>query len=165
MGEISRALGQGSSLEFNGQTYPLAPLEYDIQAAFEIWLEGRAWAGYYRSARFLKPDDQVQLMKETARDIAGCVYSFGAEISGKALQGPPGQKYMLFLLMKKAQLPTGPDVTEKLIDEIWQSKWLEAMAHVDALINDPNSPAPAAGRESSSPASAPSSSASPSPAA
>ena len=33
MGEISRALGEGSTLSYQGKTYQLAPWSYGIQAA------------------------------------------------------------------------------------------------------------------------------------
>lgn len=137
MGEISQALGKGSTLEFRGKTYPMAPLTYEVMGAFEVWLERQAWSGYRRAQAYLGPDELADMRKEITRDMAAHAYSFGGPVCAKSLEAPPGQKYMLFLLLKAAETADA-EVSEKLVDEIHKTDWEAAMAVYDSVNADPN---------------------------
>src|SRR6266851_60324 len=106
MGEIARALGEGTTLEFKGQPYKLAPVNYEVQAQFELWLEKRAWEGIRRAAANLPPEGLAELAalrSQVSQDVAAGVYSWGSTASVNATQTAAGQKQLLYLMLSAAR--------------------------------------------------------------
>jgi len=163
MGDTAKALGLGSTFEFDGVKYRLGAMDGEVMAVFEQWLEGRAREALKRSQRKTPPDEYQELQSALNADIAAGVYSFGSRVCAKALANTPGQKQMIFLLLKRGK-QDDPEtlIDHALVDRIYEKAFSEVMALIEADNSDPNSPAPAApGNTSLTAPSAPSSPASP----
>jgi hypothetical protein len=133
MGEISRALGRGAPLAYQGKTYTLAPWNYDIQAEFEEHLEGKAWAAFRRSARHLSQDEVDALRAQTLRDITAGVYSFGGAVSAEALTKMPHLQHLLLLLLRKNH----PEITPMLVQDMVRQGLAEVMTALNEANADP----------------------------
>jgi hypothetical protein len=139
MAEFSRALDQGSTLEFEGKTYRLAPLTFLSFAAFEQWMIRRAWRAAEQSAKWLPVHLAEARLDAVTRDVAAGVFSWGSRLCGEASQTAPGQKYLLFLML--AGDPAN-EATEELADRIMEEKYREAAAKIAEAHHDPfSSPA------------------------
>lgn len=139
MGDTAKALGIGPTLVHKGKTYRLSPLSFEGQALYEVWLEGRAWEVASRSNRFMTgttPDDVRSIV---IRDIASGIYSFGSPAFASSIKTMPGIKKMLHLCLLKEH----PDVTEAVVDEIFEATMAEAVAKLGEVNADPNPAAPA----------------------
>jgi hypothetical protein len=133
MGEISRALGQGSSLSFQGKNYTLAPWSYDLQGEFERYLEDKAWETCRRASQRLSKEEADELRAQTLRDITAGVYTFGGPVSAKALQSLPHLKRLLYLMLEKKH----PEVTPQLVDEMVDQNLEQVIAAVNEVNADP----------------------------
>jgi flagellar motor switch protein FliG len=140
MGEISRALGNGSTLQFRGKTYRLAPWSYDIQAEFEQHLEQKAWETYLRATKCLPKEEVDALRAQTSRDITAGVYSFGAQVSVTSLSALPHLKHLVWMLLEREH----PEVTPMLVQEMLQEDQAEVFRAIDEANADPFGKKPAA---------------------
>lgn len=140
MGEVAKALGVGPELTCKGKSYRLSPLTFEMQAQFEVWLEKRAVEAAKRAARYFTPAEAKEMMAQTMRDIAAGVYSFGGKVCADAAGSLHGLKFLVYLSL----LPENPDVTEALVDELFEEKMEEAVELFQQANADPNPKAPAA---------------------
>lgn len=142
MGEIAKALGQGALIHFRDRDYRVAfPPPLEVQGQFELWLESRAWGSCARSARALPADQSDALRSQVNQDVAAGVYSWGMPAAAKALNAPPGQKHLLYLMLKFCR--ENVEVTPALAEAIYDEAFAELMALFGAGDQDPNAPAPA----------------------
>lgn len=134
MGEINRALGRGSSIEFKGKTYSLSPWTYGIQGDFEKHMEGEAIKSAKKMRPYLAREEYMELLKEVQRDITCGVYSFGSQTLGKALDSLPHFKVLLLLMLTVSQ----PDTTMALVDDLVNEKLEEVMQKMTEANADPS---------------------------
>lgn len=161
MGETARALGLSSVLEFEGKKYKVGPgVRFEVQAAFEQWLEGRAKAAVNRMRRGMSPEEYQEARNQLVADIAAGTYSYGSPSSVKAISVPLGQKEMLYLILAAEKQDEGCEVTRELVDRIFEQAMDEVLALLQEMNTDPNLTAPAQpGQPSPSAPSAPGSAA------
>lgn len=143
MGDVSQALGAGSSIEFEGQVYQLAPLTYALQAKYETWLERRAVEAVRRQRSYLDDDEYQQKMTAVDRDIAAGIYSFGSKACQDASRSIHGLKELIRLSLAKNY----PEVNHEFVDRLFDTKMQEAAnafmrANADPL---PQAPPPDGG--------------------
>lgn len=131
MGQIAQALGQGPTLQYDGQTYTLAPWSYDIQARFERYLEAEATLAARRMAEHLPLEEAKQLLKDVHRDVTAGLYTFGTETVAEALKSLRHLQYLLWLTL----LPNHPEVkldtARKMMDEQLEQV-MQAMSDANA---------------------------------
>jgi hypothetical protein len=145
VGEVARTLGQNASVEFKGQTYPLSPITFEVQAQFELWLERRALGRLAIHRRHLSEEEYDEYRQATVRDVNSGVYTWGTEACQRALASVPGIKQLAFLCLKKAMTAESPEVTPAVVDQMFDDaafadQLSQAMRDLNA---SPNPPAPA----------------------
>lgn len=118
MGDVAKAAGVGHSIKFRGQSYELKPETPEMVGRFEVWLEGQAWAAAKRAAKHLKPAEHAQLLRDTGRDIAAGVYSYGSEPYASAMRTMAGFRERLWLAIQAGD----PSVDEALIAAMTDDK-------------------------------------------
>ena len=143
MGDVARALAVGPDIDFEGRTYTLSPLTYELQAKFEVWLERRAVQAVERQKPYLADDDFRERSARVFVDIAAGVYSFGSPASVQAAGTLPGLKELMRLSLSKKH----PDVDAAFVDRLVEAKQKEVgeafqRANAGPL---PSPPPPAAG--------------------
>ena len=145
MGETARALGHGSTLNFKGQAYTVAPLDFDALAYFERWLEDRAWDAAERRCRKATEAEARDIRQGVSESIAAGAFSQGSPAFVRASQSLPGQKRLLLLMLQKGRGQNGRDVSEELVEEIFADALEQAIAAMNrAEGTDPNSKNPPA---------------------
>lgn len=134
MGEISRALGQGSEFEFEGRKYVLSPWTFDIQGKFERYLEEQAFRVARRMAATMPQDEADRLLRGVAEDITTGKYTFGQKAWAEATTAIPHLQYLVFLMLQ----PHQPDVTLDGVKKIFE-KDMELIYQKVAEVNaDPS---------------------------
>ncbi|HYE78140.1 MAG TPA: hypothetical protein VEI97_09145 [bacterium] len=138
MGQVAKALGAGSTIEFRGETYKLSPWSYAIQSQFEEYLEDHALKVVRRLARSLPEAEAQVLMKQTVRDVSSGVYTFGGEAVQEALKSVPHLIHLTWLMLKANH----PRVPKALVEDMYREE-LERVLEAVTLANaDPSSPTP-----------------------
>jgi len=133
MGETARALGRGPELEFEGRTYEVSPLTFELQARFETWMERRAYESVRRHRAGVPDEEYYRLLAAVARDSAAGEYSFGSKASVKAGASLPGIRQLLYLGLSKRH----PEVDEDFVDRLLGAKMEEAVAVLARANADP----------------------------
>lgn len=130
MGDVSKVLGKGSTLEFQGKVYQVAPLTYELQAKFETWLERRAVQAVQKLKNLYSSEEYSAALAGVNGDIASGKYSFGAPASIAAGRTMPGLKEILRITLNKNH----PEVDEAFVDALWDAKekdLADAMAAIE----------------------------------
>ena len=140
MAEISKALGLGSTFEFNGKTYTCSPWTYKIQGEFEKYLEDYAMRTAKKMRQYLTEPEYADLISKTHKDIAEGYYAFGSEPCMRAMQTLTHFKKILHLCL----LPKHPDMEMQTVDELVQNRLEEMMAKMGEATADPNQNGPEA---------------------
>ena len=134
MAEISKALGLGSTFDFNGKTYTCSPWTYRIQGEFERYLEDHAMKTVNKMRQYLTESEYGELVTKTHKDIAEGYYAFGSEPCMRAMQTLTHFKKVLHICL----LPKHPDIDMNTVDELVQNRLEEMMAKVGEANSDPN---------------------------
>jgi hypothetical protein len=134
MAEISKALGLGSSFDFNGKTYNCSPWTYKIQGEFERYLEDHAMRTARKMRQYLTDQEYTDLIARTHKDIAEGYYAFGSEPCMRAMQTLTHFKKILQLCLQ----PKHPDIEMNTIEELVQNRLEEMMSKVGEANADPN---------------------------
>jgi hypothetical protein len=137
MGMVSKVLGLGAELEFEGKKYVLAPWSYKIQGQFERYLEDEAYQVVLRLCRHLSPEEKKEQLAILARDIAAGTYSFGSEAVSKAMYSLKHFGKLLLLCLK----PNHPEADEELVHKILQDGLETVMAKMAEANVDPSTAA------------------------
>jgi hypothetical protein len=134
MAEISKALGLGSTFDFNGKSYTCSPWTYRIQGEFEQYLESHAMKTVKKMRQYLTESEYGELVAKTHKDIAEGYYAFGSEPCMRAMQTLTHFKKVLHICL----LPKHPDIDMNTVDELVQNRLEEMMAKVGEANSDPN---------------------------
>lgn len=135
MGDVNRAFGGGSELEFEGKKYTLSPWTYKIQGAYERHLENEAFKALKKIKHLLPPDDYQEQLRRYQQDVAIGVYSFGSDYVYKSWQYLPNFKQLVFLMIQ----PNHPEVTKEFVDQMIDKQYEEIVMKVGEANADPTS--------------------------
>lgn len=141
MGQIADSLGVGPEFEYKGKTYNLHPLTYEVQGAFERYLEKQAIDTFYRLSSRLGDDDRKSMLASLHRDITNKYYTFGSGGVRQALEASVHLEHLIYLMIKKNH----PEVAPELVTEMFKDAELRERIMVlsNSTSVDPNPPAPA----------------------
>jgi len=130
VGEMAKALGMPSEVEFRGVVYKMQPWTNEVMAQFESWLERRAWQAYDRAKKNMSPGEAREMRTDLLAAISAGDYSFGSAAVAEALQSKPGIAHMLYLLLSQNKGVT-PDLVEEMVAED-MDRMLQAMDTANA---------------------------------
>lgn len=133
MGDVNRALGGGSEIEFEGKVYTLSPWTYEVQAAYERYIEREAVNALKRMKPLLTDEDYQEQLNKIQQDITIGLYTFGSEKVARSLLAKPHLKYLYYLLLRGNH----PDVQMDLVGRLIDKKWEEAMEKMAEANADP----------------------------
>lgn len=139
MAEISKALGLGSTFEFNNKSYTCSPWTYKIQGEFERYLEDHAMRTAKKMRQYLNEAEYGELISKTHKDIAEGYYAFGSEPCMRSMQTLTHFKKILHLCL----LPKHPEIDMNTVEELVQNRLEEMMSKVGEANLDPNQNGPA----------------------
>jgi hypothetical protein len=142
--EATHALGVGPHVEFNGRKYPISPWTIEMTCQFEGWLEQQAFDAVERTRGFVSEDVYQRRLDTVTRLIASKQFASGSQAAADAAKTPAGMKFSTYLQLR----PASPNITEKLVHEIWEAKQAEVLAKVEAANRDPDPPPAASSLQS-----------------
>lgn len=145
MSTTARALGKGAPFEFEGQTYTIAPWVQDVQAEYEQYLVGRAYANLRAARREMPEAEYAEERSALRRDVDAGLYEFGRQLVWKSLDSVKNQKHLLYLCLAWAHKDNREvRVTKDLVERIAADgeKFSEAMEIMEEVNSDPKDPPP-----------------------
>lgn len=116
MGDVSKAFGGGSSLEYNGKVFKLQSWLYRLQGDFEKYLEEHAWKKFLEQKDRLPPSEADAVRAQLMRDISTGKYTFGGPLLVESLWVPIHAAQWTYLLIEDT-MPA--DVTPALVREMF----------------------------------------------
>jgi hypothetical protein len=128
MADTMPAAGVGPSIKFRGKTYTLHPWTPELTALFEVWLQEQAWDAVERFKPGLSEEAYQRRLDTVAKLIGSRQFAFGSEACRLASTSLPGQKYSIYLQLRACD----PEVTERLVEDIWAEKQQEIIAKLEA---------------------------------
>lgn len=145
MSEIARALAAEGSFDWEGKTYRLAPMTYDVISLWEDYLAGRAWKEMERSARHLTAAEFDRQARGLREDLAAGNYGFFSRVSDQARQTWEGLIEIASIRVIVAHADLDPIFVRKMVRKIQEhhaEKWAELKRKMEEADHDPNPPAP-----------------------
>lgn len=145
MSETAAALGLAINFTHGGKTYPVAPVDYEIEGLFSLWLEDRAYAVIERHAARLGPLGVAMQSDSWRRECAAGKYEWDEPDCWFARQTAVGRKYLAALrLAKGSSGGLGMAAAQALVSEVYaddaaRDRLEAALARASA---DPTPPAP-----------------------
>lgn len=141
MGQAARVLGKPFTLRHRGQEYPVAPLDTDMLAMFECWLEDKAYQRVERH-RGRCPDHLYrERLAEVTKLVTSGAFDYNGPLAVAASETEEGQTFLLWLRLSKNL----PDATLGLAAEVLADQRDEYLAKVAAEeAAGPNHQTPAA---------------------
>ena len=133
MGDINRAVGGGAELEYEGKVYTFSPWTFRIQAAYEKYLERKAFESLKALKSQLSQDDYYELLKRHQQEVAIGVYSFGSPYVAKSMDYDGNVKYLTFLMLQ----PNHPEVTEQFVNQMLDKMREDVLLKVAEANADP----------------------------
>lgn len=133
MGKVSTALGLGTSLEYDGQTYNISPWTYRIQGEFEKYMERKAVETFKLLSECMTPEERAVELAALRREIVSGEYSFGSDTIARALNSVGHLTYLFYLMLK----PNHPEMTVDKAGEIVSSNLGEMMDKIAEANADP----------------------------
>ncbi len=126
MADEQRLLGVGSEIEFEGKTYTMAPLTYELQAKYVAWLKKRAVMSIKEQREYLTDEEYKEKMDNVDRNMAAGVYGFGGKVCVDSVRSMDGLKELVRLTLAKNY----PEVNHEFIDRLFETKMEEATANI-----------------------------------
>ncbi len=120
MGQTSRTLGQGTSFEFEGNTYTMSPWTYEIQGRFEQHLEDEATRVALRQGKLMAPEERADLLERVNSKIVAGKYTFGSDTVLEALQSPRHAAVLLLLCLQPNHPNVGLDIAKSMVKKDWE---------------------------------------------
>ena len=137
MGQIAKALGQGSNVTYKGQTYKVSPWKYKVLGEFEKYLEENALAKMRMMRRALEQDEYDKFVVATHRDIASGVYTFGSPETQKALNSRQHFEYLFYLCVLDNHPGLPYEFVREMVAELGIETVMEKVTEANA---DPTQP-------------------------
>lgn len=133
MGDINRALGGGSELEFEGTVYQLSPWNYKIQAEYERYLERQAFDSLKKLKPLLSAEDYQEQLSRLQKDIAVGEYSFGSVLVAKSFYALPHFKHLVYLMILQNHKDVPKETVGLMVDKLYE----DVLARVSQANEDP----------------------------
>lgn len=143
MAAVATAVGAGAEFTYKEKVYTVSACTYEVQAAFEKYLERYAIDTHYRMARMLSEDDSEKSLSNLQRDLASGAYNFGGDQVRKALDSLLHLRYMVYLVLKKNH----PEISIEQVKEMFETNRDNLMLAVNRANADPNVQTPTAATE------------------
>lgn len=134
MGVTSAMVAEPITYTFEGKEYKLSPWTVEVMAAFERYLEKKAFETYEKIASKMPASIAEKALAQLMQDITTGVYTFGTSTVGKALETPEYVRYIFFLCLKKNHPEVDMDLVRKMADVDYNGM-IQIMNMVNA---DPN---------------------------
>lgn len=128
-----QVLGMGTEIEFEGRTYRMAPLTFELQAKYVAWLKRQAVEAIRQQRSYLTEEEYDKKMDRVDRNIAAGVYGFGSDLCIQSVKGPDGLKELVRLTLGKNH----PEVDHEFVDRLFETKVKEAAAALQRANADP----------------------------
>jgi len=138
MGATADILGEPSLYTFDGKEYKVSPWTFEIQAAFERYLEKQAYDAYEKSKRYLSQDEAASVLQGIIRDVALGKYTFGTDEVSRALSSPIHVRYMFYLCLRVYDR----SVTHELVKKIALADYAGMIAAMNLANAGPNQRGP-----------------------
>jgi len=138
--DTSAALCLPEQIEFQGTTYKVGPVSFEIEAIFCDGLLDRALSLAVRKAHVLGPAGARDLLAGVARDQAAYQYEWGSDTVTKAIYSAGGFRRLFFLAVKKNHRDFTEAQSEAICDD--QQKWEEAQKVMGKLLKGPDPTTP-----------------------
>lgn len=114
MAEMARTFGTPTTITHKGEKYPLHPLDLEMLALFEVWLEARAYKKVERAAGTIPESLYQARLDSVTRLVNSDAFSWDGPLARKASASEEGRRYLIFLQLSKGT----PGMTEDLANEI-----------------------------------------------
>jgi hypothetical protein len=108
-------------VRFEGQRYEVGPLDLDAIGAFEAWVESRAIDRASMTRGMVSEQAYAARLGQVARLIQAGHFACESEPFERAWASEAGQKYLLFLRLRRSHA----DMTEDLASRIWDGCGVE----------------------------------------
>lgn len=146
MSEIAAALGLPVTFDFDGEEYKIAPRDFEIEGAFEVWLEEQSLKAIQRHEKSLGPVHAALQLDSWRQECAAGAYHWDGVACWQAKQSIPGRKQLAALQISKGgsmPLSDARNVVEQVFaDDVARGRLEKAMEKANA---DPNRPRPWSG--------------------
>jgi hypothetical protein len=130
MGDTAKLLAAAIERTVGGESLRFTPINFGIQAKFEVWLERRAIDRIRLQRPSLPASDYDAMMSAVTRDIAAGVYTWGQKTCVNALDSRPGVERLAYLSL----VADHPDVTEEDINGLCDDDWVGLVEALSAAI-------------------------------
>lgn len=131
---IAPYLAEPALWKWKEKEWRVHPWTFEIQAAFEKWLERHAIDSYRRVAQHLSQEEADKALSSLLRDIAAGALGFGGEFAQKTLSAPVHVKRMFFLCIRKNHT----DATPELVEEMAKDDYGGMIQAMNLANTDPN---------------------------
>jgi hypothetical protein len=143
MAEIAKALALPLDFEWpagSGQKWQLAPLDYEVQAQFERWLEEEAVRAVMRMRPVLGQQEYEAQLRRTFEDIAAHKYDFLGPTGMQAVCTVEGLQRLFWLRLRRNH----KDITYEQAREMFADDFVQQylLPLIKAEDHDPNSASP-----------------------
>ncbi len=140
MGSTAIGLGLPSEHQYKGKTYKISPINYEMQAIFETWVQKRAWDAIDRSP--VTHEVKREMRTDLVSAIAGGEYDFGSQVMADASASIDGRSQLLYLMMKPNHA-NDPEVTPQFCQQICEEELEQIIMKMNEVTFDPNLTTPA----------------------
>ena len=139
MGQIANALATPVSFQHAGKEWKLSPWDYGIQGKLERYLEQHAIKVAREMGQSLPESDADKLLRDTRRDIAHGMYTFGSDEVAQCLKAMPHLKHLTYLMLQVNH----PEIEKREVEDMFRDSLDSVLGAVTQAISDPNRQAPA----------------------
>jgi hypothetical protein len=154
LSDLAATLGVPAPFEFEGKTYSVSPVNVEVAAAFEVWLEGRALDAIRRhapnpasperlGAGLLLPGEHMAAHEIWQRDVACGLYEFEGPVALSARYSLAGRKHLALLQLQFASKGVTPHLVDRIFKDRGEGGALERLQAAQAQVAAPNGQGPA----------------------
>jgi hypothetical protein len=144
MSDQAATLGIPDTFVFDGITFKVSEITFEIEGMFSRWVASEARAAIERHKSDMAPAEYEIQLTGWRNDGAAHVYDYEGYTCARARFSPSGRRYLAYLCLARLN---GNNVTQDLIDDIWHAKaetpestppFIELELIIDRLNADPN---------------------------
>jgi hypothetical protein len=129
MSDAAAALAAPITVSHKGKEYQLSPLNLDMIAMFERWLENRAYEVIEIRKGAVARDDYECMLHGWVADCAAGRYRWGRTTAQQSSRSVEGLKFLNFLMLAEKN----PSMNQKLAAEIFDAQLAEIQAKMEVV--------------------------------
>lgn len=133
MSDAAAALAAPLTVKHKDKDYPLSPLNLDMIAMFERWLENRAFETIEVRKGQIPEDDYERLLSAWIEQCASGRYRWGGPAALSASKSAAGLRFLVFLMLAEKT----PGMTPKFAAEIFDNQLDEVRAKMEVVNASP----------------------------